>query len=459
MLSTGQRTPGSKISDRARSGLFAAFFSLLEHTGICYAILSNYFSYPDSIQSDVDFVVPERDRRSIPRLVQAMCFEADAHLVQISEYRNTSACSCFVAMVKDSLPVHLRFDVCSDDHRNGELTFKWQFMLEDRRKYLDRFFVPAPEKSLVHYLLKRVGKRSLGPAQLRALNQWYRSAPKEAEELLCRYWPSDHEDILEYIANEAIPNSTSLNQWAKKVHLGNPRPTFVMRASQQIKETRRKIRRTTMPMGYLISFMGPDGCGKSTAIAATRTALVPAFAGASEFHRLPRTIHKGRSGGDGSRPHEKTPRGPLASIAKVLFWFADLTLGYWLTLRPKMVRCTLIIFDRYFHDVLVDRLRYRYGGPSSWVKLLSRISPQPDLWILLDAPAEVLWQRKPELSLEEGIRQRAAYRELISPNRNAIEIDATQPVNMVVACICAEVFRRLEYRTNVRYGLGQRDVS
>jgi thymidylate kinase len=142
-----------------------------------------------------------------------------------------------------------------------------------------------------------------------------------------------------------------------------------------------------------------------------------------------------------------------------LLWFVDLWVGYWVKLKPKMVRSTLILFDRYIHDLQVDRRRYRFAGPQWWPRLLGKLSPQPDLWILLDAPPEVLWRRKAELTREESARQREAYRQFITGNRNAAMIDANQPPEMVVAAVCSEVFRRLETRTAERYSLPRRDLS
>jgi thymidylate kinase len=69
-------------------------------------------------------------------------------------------------------------------------------------------------------------------------------------------------------------------------------------------------------------------------------------------------------------------------------------------------------FDRYFHDVLVDPLRYRYGGPTWYAAFLCRLLPEPDLVILLDANEDLILARKTELPRAEIQRQRVAYRNL-----------------------------------------------
>lgn len=444
-----ETAPSIALASAVKAAWFRKFFTLLEQKGIPYAVLSNYFAYPEEIHSDVDFVVPEPHRLSIPSLVQSLCRESDAHLLQISEYHNTTAFSCFVATLKGVVPIHLRFDVCSDDHRRDKLILPWQFMLEGRRRYAEGFFVPAPEKSLLHYLLKRVEKRSLQQSQLAALYKWFQDAPEESQQILRRYWPTDYGQILGCILDQVPPQAESLDAWSRNVQLRDARQTVYARAAQYMKEIRRKVRRVRQPLGFLVAFLGPDGCGKSTALVGVTAALHPAFAHTAEYHLLVK--HRGRKEIDTSRPHAKKPRSPVTSMAKALFWFLDLWLGYWTKLRPKMVRSTLIIFDRYVHDLQVDRTRYRYSGPEGWPRLLSALSPQPHLWILLDAPPEVLWRRKPELTQEESARQLDAYRRLLAAKPNARVIDACQPPEQVVADVCSEVFRRLEARTAERY--------
>lgn len=448
-----------QVERDVKAALFRSFFALLEQREIPYAILSNYFAYPEVIHSDVDVVVPEAYRASIPQLVLATCQAGNAHLLQISEYHNTTACSCFVGAIAGDQAVHIRFDICSDDHRYSKLILPWQFLLEGRRVYPAGFYVPAPEKSLLHYLLKRIEKRSIQAPQLRTLARWLESATPEAEALLRAYFPRHSAQILDCLRQQTVPQAEWLREWSKHVQLRDARQGPWRRLRQIGKELRRNVRRIRMPMGYVLSFLGPDGCGKTTAIAGVKQALTPAFAHSAEYHLLPRAIHRGRRGEDASRPHAKVARGWLASALKMAVWYADLVIGYWLLVRPRMIRSTLVIFDRYIHDLRVDRVRYRYGGPGWWAALLSNAAPQPDLWVLLDAPSEVLWKRKPELTMEETARQRAEYRKLLAAKKNVVMVDATQPPERVVRDIVAAVFQRLQERTIRRHRLSPPTAS
>jgi thymidylate kinase len=61
--------------------------------------------------------------------------------------------------------------------------------------------------------------------------------------------------------------------------------------------------------------------------------------------------------------------------------------------------------------------------------------PRPDLWILLDAPTEVLRARKQEVSTAELDRLRGAYNELIRGLPHSHVVDAAKPLDAV----CQEV--------------------
>jgi thymidylate kinase len=82
---------------------------------------------------------------------------------------------------------------------------------------------------------------------------------------------------------------------------------------------------------------------------------------------------------------------------------------HYLLARRRRARGVIVIFDRYPYDA---RLQPRQrGGRLDRLRrwLLGHVLPPPDLAIVLDAPAEVLRDRKDEQDLEELRRQRSEY--------------------------------------------------
>ena len=92
-----------------------------------------------------------------------------------------------------------------------------------------------------------------------------------------------------------------------------------------------------------------------------------------------------------------------------------------------------MLFDRYFPDCLVDRRRYRVPASCRWlVKLVANSVPQPDVYLVLEAPARVLRSRKQEVPEMETARQCREYRRFAAALRNATVIRADQPGDAVL---------------------------
>ena len=77
---------------------------------------------------------------------------------------------------------------------------------------------------------------------------------------------------------------------------------------------------------------------------------------------------------------------------------------------------------------------------------LSHLYPQPDLVIFLDAPAEVLFSRKQETTLEYLRIRRQALLEQGKKTSNFFRIDATQPLEKVYADVSECIMRFYEKR-------------
>ncbi len=207
--------------------------------------------------------------------------------------------------------------------------------------------------------------------------------------------------------------------------------------------------------GLWIAVFGPDGAGKSAAIERLAQELSPCFRGIERFHFRPMFTRQWEDSPPVTDPHGKPLRGFLSSILKLLYWLADYWYGYGAVIRPALLNSALIVFDRYYHDVLVDPARYRLPGSTLWcAQVLVRLVPRPDICILLDVPAEVLQQRKPEVSCEESRRQRLAYRGMLQSMPNAFVIDAAGPLDEVVQRMKSVILEALINRTRNRIEVG-----
>jgi thymidylate kinase len=112
----------------------------------------------------------------------------------------------------------------------------------------------------------------------------------------------------------------------------------------------------------------------------------------------------------------------------------------------------LVLFDRYYFDLLVDTRRYRYGGPRWLIRLFGVCIPAPDLTIILDVPAEALRARKAELTLDEARRQRDEYLRLSRSLESTHVVDAARDIETVTAAAETMILDYLAGRAAERLG-------
>jgi thymidylate kinase len=182
----------------------------------------------------------------------------------------------------------------------------------------------------------------------------------------------------------------------------------------------------------LVALMGVDGSGKSSVLHIFRTKYASSLkAGLVVFHRGKITTEIQISTKTFDH-HADQPYSLMVSILKLFVKAFGWLANYWIKIAALRKKGSLVIVDRfYFYDLAIDPLRYRYKGPLWLVNTVTWFMPKPDLYILLDAPAEVLVGRKSEIPLEEVVRQRQANVALVKNLPNGYIVDASQPLEKV----------------------------
>jgi thymidylate kinase len=223
-----------------------------------------------------------------------------------------------------------------------------------------------------------------------------------------------------------------------------------------------------------VAFIGPDGAGKSSVIPLVQARLgrpskriymgvnlessrlmLPTTRLALEAKRRrggrPDMVgatgraaaHDDARTGQATRPARRGVLREIRSGLRLANWIAEEWFRQgvaWMHQR----RGAVVLFDRHFFcDYYAnDVIGRRPGRP--WTSrvhglMLERLYPRPDLVILLDAPAEVLFARKGEGTLESLERMRQDYLALAPVVARFRSVDATQPVDVVVAEVIAAI--------------------
>ena len=198
--------------------------------------------------------------------------------------------------------------------------------------------------------------------------------------------------------------------------------------------------------GVSVSFLGPDGSGKSTVINELIKKKLP-FLRKDYFHLKP---IKNKSSSDDNPmvtdPHKYPPYSKSKSYSKLVYFIYQYNLGWLKNIVPLKIKSSLIIFDRYFDDMLVDHRRYRYGGSLAMAKFARMFIPKPDIYFILTTDAKVIYERKQEVSFTELERQIKAY-EAMADAKRYFKID----VNRTPEEITKEIITIMMEKMNERY--------
>jgi len=194
-----------------------------------------------------------------------------------------------------------------------------------------------------------------------------------------------------------------------------------------------------------ICFLGPDGSGKSTIIDEVEQSQL--FINNYYFHLKPIKIKSSSANNEMvENPHKYSSYSKLKSYIKLLYFIYQYNMGWLKNIVPMKIKSSLVIFDRYFDDLLVDNKRYRYGGNMIMVKLARIFIPKPELYFILTTDAKVIYERKQEVPFEELERQIVAYSALADGNRY-FQID----VNRSPEEISKEIVTIMMEKMNERY--------
>lgn len=213
---------------------------------------------------------------------------------------------------------------------------------------------------------------------------------------------------------------------------------------------------------FTVALIGPDGAGKSTIGRRLQAGLgLPikyVYMGinleASNV-MLPTTrlaLAYKRSGGGtlamGGPPDPDKVKAPpkglfkrlaseVKSGARMVFliaeeWYRQLVIEIY-QLRGNVVLVDRhFVFDYYYHDIVQQR-GYRPLSSRVHGYMLEHLYPRPDLVICLDAPAEVLYNRKGEGSVAAIEKRRQEYLQLRDLVEHFEVIDVTQPEDVVAS--------------------------
>ncbi len=135
--------------------------------------------------------------------------------------------------------------------------------------------------------------------------------------------------------------------------------------------------------------------------------------------------------------NRQVKRGKIAATARLLSRLAEECFRQTISWVYQL-RGYIVLYDRHFlfeyaSQSVNTQIPRRRLSDRVHLWFLHHVYPQPDLTILLDAPPEVLRSRKNGCTLEHLEREREAYIQQGKKMSNCVLIDATQPLENILA--------------------------
>ncbi len=393
-----------------REDFLLRVFQRLDQRSVEYCVARNADTVFVDGPSDVDLLARARDVGSIREACEAVAAESSFVLAQATRFANHS---WIFAHESGAL---VRIDV------DTEVRWRWCHVLNAEevlreRQRGERFPIPAPQHEA---------------AILRAQIAWRGEAP-------ARY-----ADRLAALGAPVISAAEARRSLALAA-LAHPFAALAYAASDAARCFERcfgALRgKPACEVGASVVLAGLDGAGKTTFARAllAEVARSRRFTGVRYFHWIPSPFRRPEfpwpANGDQPRraPQPPTALAAALSAARLARNIALARIGFALVVRPLVRRGWLVIIDRYVTNYWLDPASVRYAGPTQWLDWARQLFPHADSLISLSADAATLRSRKGELSDEQISAQIERLRQLPSLADRRLDLDATKPVQALVA--------------------------
>jgi len=415
-------------------------FNYLKNNNIPFFISNGYKEIVSIVntESDIDIVLKKEHFKKIEKILIEFCEITDIKMVQVLNH-DLWAKNIFLFNPKDAK--YLNLDLYGELSRKDILFFPEKETFNTIQFYKD-IPILSTEKEFISYLIKKLDKNEVSEKNFKYLHSLYVKEPLLCDKTLEIFFPQKYKIISDGFRKN---NFNLLNKSKKKLVLDFSSLKKI-NITKVISNGLRIIKRIFYPTGINIAFLGSDGSGKSTIIDNILKNRFP-FRRKDYFHLKPLIIKESPSKKEIiSDPHKHPSYSQIKSYLKLLYFIYQYNMGWIKNISPLKIKSSLVIFDRYFDDILIDTKRYRYGGGLTIVKIARLFIPKPELYFILTADAKVIYERKQEVEFSELERQISAYRAL-GDNKQYFNID----VNRTPEEITEEITTIIMEKMNERY--------
>jgi len=436
-------------------------FGLYNKNNINYCILRNYETLPDYMRSsDLDILISRKDRKTNKKIIFDVC---NKHNLVIYYYYNDERFEQFYLYQRLN-DLFLKMDFFFESELYGVKLIEGKEILKTKKPYKNFYIADDSYRFLDKWLYVYL----LNARLPEKYHQEFRQIVLREKETISRVLngilgKEERKNILNTISKNGFNGLPRVNRMKRLVTLiqcAAKDPLFHLWHIPSFFYYRLKY--FLFPQGEFISLSGPDGSGKTTILELALKDLNRAFRMSKNnlFHFRPSLFPRIAEIGTKTRviasidenyqnPHRAKTSNFLGSLFRLIYYSADYMLGYFIKVRPKLVRRELVIFDRYFYDMIADPERSRISLPFWLLKLFSYFIPSPKSPFFIHTETEKIIERKGELTKEKANMLNKRYIKLTRCNKFMIVVNNDEVPEKAAREIVETIIKRRTERIKI----------
>jgi len=418
--------------------LVTYLFKELNNSKTNYCILRNYEELPNNFGNDIDILFEKEDSKNIISKINKISSFLEWQSLCIYNHNAFITIVCF--KVIDNKFTQLKLDIWTDLLWRGMRWIDTKYILNNKIMY-NGFYIPSPGTEAAVTLLKEImGKGTIPKKYYKKIQVMLKNDEKKFHGCLSHIYGNYTDTMYSDCINDKWDNINLSEKKIKKMIINFSRINYNHKELIKFlhKELKSRINSILKPKGLLIAFVGPDGSGKSIIIKNISHKMKIIFPIQRTFHTRLEIFPEIKTGLGLSNKKKKEKSNKeninvqysitskLVSWLVIAYYTFEFVIGKYLINKTKR-KNGIVFFDRYYYDFfaqpttrnLIWKLR----------KVLLFFVPKPDIIFHLVADAEIIYDRKKELNIEEINKQNTYLKKLLKENKNCIEIDTNN--NMI----------------------------
>lgn len=440
------------ISSLFATDFIKAFIKELDSNNISYQIMRNYESLPEANSSkDVDILVKESDAKKIKSYLLDISKKLEYSYIWSNELDYLDGYA-FCKAVSGKV-YSIKIDIFKDLRWKGLFYADTDYLLANNRIY-NTIQVPnsgCQSFTMVMYYI--LYAKNIPEKYHKEITEGYTNDKSKFKEQSMALLG---DSLTAQIGNLVEQNKVSQIQTKRQEIISRLKKHELNKNAykRKVLHIQTEVLKR-MSFGRILAFSGPDGVGKSSILENVTQVFAQLGIGDAKepyhfLHPSVQPIHKVLPASkeikhqDYTKPFSKKPSGPLLSVVRGIYYLLAFFRNYFILKIGDLRANKIVIFDRYFTDLIAIPERVRIGLSQKAIGAVFSIVPFPDVAIVLVADKETILKRKKELTEEQLVDFLARFKSLEQYDNRVLVLQNNGTLEDGVTKVLQTIFEKLD---------------